>query len=88
MTDTLSAYICAAYGLIVLTCVMGAFNIDYDANLLQRLALAMVAVWCVWRIQLVYAYQFTYPNEPVVATAIMLYAIGSIMKTLRWKKLK
>lgn len=88
MTDALSAYICAAYGLIVLTCVMGAFNIDYDANLLQRLALAMVAIWSVWRMQIIYKSEWTYPNEPVVATAIMLYALGSIMKTVRWKKLK
>ena len=88
MNQALAAYICAVYALILLTCVMGAFNPDYDANLLQRIALGMFAIWSVWRIQLVYQFGWGYPHEPMVATALLLYAIGSIMKTVRWKKMK
>ena len=79
-----SAYVCAAYVIVLLACVVGAFDRDYDANLLQRLALFIFAMWSAWRIQLVSANGWGYPHEPLVASALLMYAAGSVYKTLKW----
>lgn len=85
--DALHTYICTVYAVVLLACAIGAFNRHYDANLLQRLALSMFALWAVWRIRLVYSHSWGYPHEPLVATALLLYAIGSGFKTLKyWRR--
>ena len=84
--EILSYYVCTAYAVVLLVCVVGAFSSAYAANLAQRLALAMLAVWSVWRIELVMAHGWGYPHEPVVASALLLYALGSVHKTLKHKR--
>lgn len=79
------AYICAIYLLLFFACVAGAFSTLYNANLLQRLALSTLAFWTMWRIGLIWEHGWGYPHEPVVATALLLYAIGSVIKTLAWR---
>lgn len=84
--DAGSIYVCTAYVVVCAACIAGAFSRDYSANLLQRLALAIFALWSTWRAQLVYEYGWGYPHETLVATALLLYAAGSALKTLRWKR--
>lgn len=79
-----NAYVCTAYAVVVLCCVVGAFNRTYDANLAQRIALALFALWSVWRIQLVSQHGWGYPHETMVVSALLLYAVGSASKTLKY----
>lgn len=81
--DPWSLYVCAAYAVVLLACTAGAFSRAYAANLLQRLALALLALWSAWRIELVARYGWGYPHEPMVATALLLYAVGSLHKTIK-----
>ena len=83
--DFASIYVCAAYVVVLACCVVGAFDRNYDANLLQRLALFLFALWSIWRMQLVYLHGWGYPHEPLVATAMLLYAVGSVHKTFKWR---
>lgn len=78
-------YVCAAYVVIFVACIAGAFSSSYDANLAQRLALALLGLWSVWRIELVYQHGWGYPHEAFVATTMLLYAVGSIAKTIKWR---
>lgn len=77
-------YVCAAYVVVLAACIAGAFSRSYNANLAQRLALALLALWSVWRIELVYLNGWGYPHETFVATAMLLYACGSAQKTIKW----
>lgn len=82
-TEILSYYVCAAYAVLLLVCAAGAFSKAYAANLAQRFALATLAVWSAWRVELVLSHGWGYPHEPVVASALLLYALGSAHKTLK-----
>ena len=73
------------YTLLFIACLVGVFSKDYQANLLQRLSLSTLAFWSIWRIGLVWEYGWGYPHEVVIATSLIMYAIGSLIKTLKWK---
>lgn len=83
-TDLSSLYVCGAYTVFLLLCAAGAFSRSYDANLAQRLALALLALWAAWRIELVLRSGWGYPHETLVATALLLYATGSLYKTIKY----
>lgn len=83
-TQILSYYVCTAYAVLLLVCAAGAFSRAYAANLAQRFALAILAVWSAWRIELVLSNGWGYPHEPVVASALLLYALGSVHKTIKF----
>lgn len=82
--EYLHAYLYIAYALVFVTCLAGAFSDCYSANLLQRLGIFMLAIWAVWRIQVVWKYGCDSPQEPLLASALALYAAGSLLKTLVW----
>ena len=86
MSDSIiaSGYVIAAYGVLIASCVLGSFSRLYDANLAQRLALAVLCVWAVWRIKLVIDYGWGHPHETTIASALALYAGGSAYKTIRY----
>ena len=86
--DGIEVYICALYVYVAVSCVIGAFSRVFCANLLQRLALACLGMWSVWRIQLVIESGWGIPHEPLIATSLGLYALGTMIKTFswRWKK--
>lgn len=84
--DASIAYVCTAYAIVLGCCVVGAFDKDYDANLMQRTALFLFALWSAWRVQRVYAHGWGYPHETLVVSALLLYAAGSVVKTLRWRR--
>ena len=83
----MNAYICLAYVMLFCACLAGAFSCLFEANLLQKLALAILAFWSVWRIGVVYEHGWGYPHEPVVATGFALYVVGSIWKTYKYHNL-
>lgn len=86
--DAWSAYVCAGYVIVLGCCVVGAFDKDYDANLMQRVALFLFALWSAWRVQIVFTHGWGYPHETLVVSALLLYAAGSVFKTLKWRRRK
>ncbi len=80
--DAWGGFVVLAYAVFFTACTMGAFSRAYSANLAQRLALAMFAVWSAWRMGLVWRHGWGHPHEPLVASAMALYALGSAYKTI------
>ena len=80
--DAWGGFVLAAYAVFLSACTVGAFSRSYSANLAQRLALTMLAVWSAWRMGLVWRHGWGYPHEPLVASAMALYAMGSACKTI------
>lgn len=81
----MSFFICILYSLCLGCCLLGLYNNRFNANFLQRVALVMFAFWSTWRIWLVYQNGWGYPHEPLIATALSLFAVGTITKTISWK---
>ena len=75
-------FVVLAYAVFLSACTVGAFSRAFQANLAQRLALALFAVWSAWRMGLVWRHGWGYPHEPLVASAMALYALGSAYKTI------
>ena len=80
--DAWSSFVVLAYAIFFTACAVGAFSRTYSANLAQRLAMALFAVWSVWRMGLFWSHGWGYPREPLVASAMALYALGSAYKTI------
>ena len=94
----MTIYLMTIYGFVALMCIAGQFNRPFNGNSFQRLGLAMAAIWSIWRIQMLNNGPWGYPHEPLLATSMGLYAIGTLIKTryyckrrnraaeyLRWK---
>lgn len=77
-------YVMGAYSVFLVACAFGAFSKSYNANLAQRVALAIFAVWAGWRMDLVSRTGWGYPHESTVASAMLLYALGSAWKTVSY----
>lgn len=84
----MTTYVIVVYALFSLTTIVGALNRFFDANLTQRLALSLLGLWAIWRITLVYEFGWSYPHEPMMVTALGLYAIGTITKTVSYYRSK
>lgn len=80
--DAWGGFVVLAYAIFFTACTVGAFSRAYSANLAQRLALALFAVWSAWRMGLVWRHGWGYPHEPLMASAMALYALGSAYKTI------
>ena len=80
--DAWGSFVVLAYAIFFTACAVGAFSRTYSANLAQRLAMALFAVWSAWRMGLVWRHGWGYPHEPLVASAMALYALGSAYKTI------
>ena len=83
--DAWGGFVLAAYAVFLSACTVGAFSRAFQANLPQRLALALFAVWSAWRMGLVWRHGWGYPHEPLVASAMALYALGSAYKTIAYR---
>lgn len=83
----MSAYIIFCY-FVFLTCtLLGAFSRCFDANLFQRVGLMLFGIWTMWRIYLVYLYGWSYPHEPLIASAFLIYSVSTVYKTfVFWRK--
>lgn len=86
--DWIAIYICLIYTFVLIISAVGAFSRAFDANVTQRFALTMFAVWSAWRVQLILEGGWGYPHEPLVATAMCVYAIGTVQKALHYQDSK
>ena len=83
--DAWGSFVVLAYAIFFTACAVGAFSRAYSANLAQRLAMTLFAVWSVWRMGLFWSHGWGYPHEPLVASAMALYALGSAYKTIAYR---
>ena len=51
--DAWGGFVVLAYAVFLSACTVGAFSRAFQANLAQRLALTLFAVWSTWRMDLV-----------------------------------
>ena len=83
--DLILYYIVGLYGAVLPLTAWGALSPRFDANILQRLALFGFSLWSAWRISLIFEHGYSWPHEPVVVTALALYAAGTVQKTLSYR---
>lgn len=81
----MALYVSLLYCISVVLCTFGLYHGQFNANLLQRVAIVLYVFWAIWRIGLLWGYGVVYPREPLVATAIALFAAGSFLKALQWR---
>ena len=74
-------YLMTTYAFVALMCIAGQFNRSFNGNSFQRLGLAMASIWAIWRIQMLSNGTWGYPHEPLLATSMGLYALGTLIKT-------
>lgn len=75
------AYLTILYIFIYISTLLGLLNRTYDSTLLQRLGLAVIGLWCIWRIYMFSYSEYDYPHEPVIATGMAIFSLGSWKKT-------
>ena len=54
--DAWGSFVVLAYAIFFTACAVGAFSRIYSANLAQRLAMALFAVWSAWRMGLFWSH--------------------------------
>lgn len=86
--DWFLIYVVTLYLSIIPASVWGAFSSRFCANVAQQVALCMFALWAVWRIFLIMQHGWGFPHEPMVVTALALYAGGTIQKALHYRRCK
>lgn len=86
INDLILYYVVAVYAMTLPAAAWGALSPRFDANLLQRVALFGFSLWSVWRISLILDFGYSWPHEPVVVTALALYAAGTVQKTLAYRR--
>ena len=82
----MTTYLSLIYLWLTMICFIGCVNESFDGNSWQRAALGMAALWAVWRIYLLSISTWGYPHEPLIATAMGLYAVGTLIKTRHYCK--
>ena len=80
------SYVIVIYALLFPLALWGAFSSLFSANLCQQVALTMFALWSVWRISLVIDKGWGFPHEWLIATAMLLFALGTVQKTWLFRK--
>jgi len=84
--DVSTIYMLVLYFFVLLSSILGAFNVLYGANLLQRLALFLLSIWSMWWMQVIYEKGYNGNHEVLEVTALAMFAAGTIQKTLKWRK--
>lgn len=81
-------YLSIVYIFVAIMCVVGQINNSFDGNSLQRAGLGLACLWALWRIYLLSISTWGYPHEPLIATSMGLYALGTLVKTRHYCKRK
>lgn len=84
--DWMLVYIVAVYAFVLVAASIGALNAAFDAGIMQRVALLLFALWAAWRVYLIFEHGWSYPHEPLIATALLLYGVGTIAKTVHYRR--
>lgn len=69
-------------------CAVAIFSHRFDDNLLQRIGLALVALWCLARLPEKIASMHTEPVHLVLHLGLCAYAVGMAVKVARGRRMR
>jgi hypothetical protein len=70
---------------VSLACVAGAFSQCYSGTLLQRIGMALIAFWAMWRAGLIIQEGDVHPSMALGALGMAVFAAGTMIKTWLWR---
>jgi len=71
--------------LFALCCTWATFSRNYDANTIQRISMMILSIWCIWRAWLMRDNVIGHLQMSVIATGLLLFAVGTMVKTFRYR---
>lgn len=74
-------FVVSGYTFAFIACMLGAFSKIYAGTLIQKLAIAIIAIWCVSRINSLISGGYWIPQETLLALGLVLLAAGTFCKT-------
>lgn len=70
---------------VSLSCVAGAFSQCYSGTLLQRIGMALIAFWSMWRVALIIQEGYVHSSMALGAFGMAIFAAGTMIKTWLWR---
>ena len=80
----MSVYLIITYALLAVVCIVGAFSRSFDGDSLQRLGLGVLFFCFAGRAYMLMTMPYSWPHEPLIVTGLLLYASGTIRKTVSY----
>ena len=80
----MSVYLIITYALLAVVCIVGAFSRSFDGDSLQRLGLGVLFFCFAGRAYMLMTMPYSGPHEPLIVTGLLLYASGTIRKTVSY----
>ena len=80
----MSIYLISVYLILSMTCVFGAFSKQFNGDSMQRLGLGVLFFWFAGRAYMLMTMPYGWPHEPGIVTGLLLYASGTIRKTVKY----
>ena len=80
----MSIYLIITYVLLAVLCVVGAFSRPFDGDSMQRLGLGVLFFCFAGRAYMLVTMPYGWPHEPGIVTGLLLYASGTIRKTVSY----
>lgn len=76
-------YTITAYLAVMLLCLLGTFSKLYAANLLERLGLALMALWAVYRVETYSMLPLSSVQESIAVSSFLVFGLGSTWRILK-----
>ena len=80
----MSIYLISVYLILSMTCVAGAFSKQFNGDSMQRFGLGVMFFWFAGRAYMLMTMPYGWPHEPGIVTGLLLYASGTIRKTVSY----
>ena len=80
----MSIYLIITYALLSVLCIVGAFSRSFDGDSMQRLGLGVLFFCFAGRAYMLITMPYGWPHEPGIVTGLLLYASGTIRKTVSY----
>lgn len=80
----MSIYLIIAYALLAVLCIVGAFSRSFAGDSMQRLGLGVLFFCFSGRSYMLTTMPYSWPHEPLIMTGLLLYASGTIRKTVSY----
>lgn len=80
----MSVYLIITYALLAGLCIVGAFSRSFDGDSMQRLGLGVLFFCFAGRAYMLMTMPYGWPHEPLIVTGLLLYASGTIRKTVSY----
>ena len=80
----MTIYLIITYLILASVCIVGVFSRSFDGDSMQRLGLGMLFFCFAGRAYMLMAMPYGWPHEPGIVTGLLLYASGTIRKTVSY----